>query len=40
MDRAQIKRAVTSLAEQYKSKEGEFDKFKADYNIRPAVRSS
>ncbi|KAI0033749.1 Prefoldin beta-like protein [Vararia minispora EC-137] len=34
-----IKRAVTSLTEQYKTKEGEFDKFKQEYHIRPAIRS-
>ncbi|KAI0321389.1 Prefoldin subunit-domain-containing protein [Amylostereum chailletii] len=31
-----IRNVVTTLAEQYKGKENEFDKFKQEYNIRPA----
>lgn len=31
----QIKRVVTTLAEQYKSKEDEFSTLVKDYNIRP-----
>ncbi|EIM85720.1 Prefoldin beta-like protein [Stereum hirsutum FP-91666 SS1] len=33
-----IKKVVSTLAEQYKSKEEMFDKFKREYNIRPAGR--
>ncbi|KAI0254839.1 Prefoldin beta-like protein [Lactifluus subvellereus] len=31
-----IRKVITSLTEQYKAKEGEFEKFKEDYKIRPA----
>jgi hypothetical protein len=34
----QIRKVIASLAEQYKAKEGEFEKFKGEYNIRPAAR--
>ncbi|KAH9060960.1 Prefoldin beta-like protein [Lactarius vividus] len=33
-----IRKVVTGLTEQYKGKEGEFEKFKEEYNIRPAGR--
>ncbi|KAH9179559.1 Prefoldin beta-like protein [Lactarius sanguifluus] len=33
-----IRKVVTGLTEQYKAKEGEFEKFKEEYNIRPAGR--
>ncbi|KAI0005141.1 Prefoldin beta-like protein [Russula compacta] len=33
-----IRKVIASLSEQYKAKEGEFDKFKEEYNIRPAGR--
>ncbi|KAI9447906.1 Prefoldin beta-like protein [Lactarius indigo] len=33
-----IRKVITSLTEQYKAKEGEFEKFKEEYNIRPAGR--
>jgi len=33
-----IRKVVASLTEQYKAKEGEFEKFKEEYNIRPAGR--
>jgi len=34
----QIRKVIASLTEQYKAKEGEFEKFKEEYNIRPAGR--
>jgi len=34
----QIRKVIAGLTEQYKAKEGEFEKFKEDYNIRPAGR--
>jgi len=34
-----IRQVVSSLAEQYKSKEQEFENFKRDYNIKSVVRS-
>ena len=34
----QIRKVIASLTEQYKTKEGEFEKFKEEYNIRPAGR--
>ncbi|KAJ7044659.1 Prefoldin beta-like protein [Mycena alexandri] len=37
-NRDNIKKVVDSLAEQYRTKEDEFDAFKREYNIRPAVR--
>ncbi|TFY77178.1 hypothetical protein EWM64_g6834 [Hericium alpestre] len=33
-----IRNVITSLAEQYKSKEADFEKFKRDYQIRPAPK--
>jgi len=33
-----IRKVIASLTEQYKAKEGEFEKFKEEYNIRPAGR--
>ncbi|KAI9513264.1 Prefoldin beta-like protein [Russula earlei] len=33
-----IHKVIASLTEQYKSKEKEFEKFKEEYNIRPAGR--
>jgi len=33
-----IRKVIASLTEQYKTKEGEFEKFKEEYNIRPAGR--
>ncbi|KAJ6539663.1 Prefoldin beta-like protein [Mycena capillaripes] len=38
-NRDNIKKVVSSLAEQYKTKEEEFDAFKREYNIRPAARA-
>lgn len=32
----QIHKVISNLAEQYKTKEQEFDAFKVDYKIRPA----
>lgn len=32
----QILKVISSLAEQYKGKEEEFEAFKREYNIRPA----
>jgi len=37
-NRDNIKKVVSSLAEQYKTKEEDFDAFKREYQIRPAVR--
>ncbi|KAJ7167515.1 Prefoldin beta-like protein, partial [Mycena filopes] len=37
-NRDNIKKVVDNLAEQYRTKEDEFDTFKREYNIRPAVR--
>ncbi|KZT24603.1 Prefoldin beta-like protein [Neolentinus lepideus HHB14362 ss-1] len=34
-----IRQVVSSLAEQYKSKEQEFENFKRDYNIKSVVRA-
>ncbi|TFK55602.1 Prefoldin beta-like protein [Heliocybe sulcata] len=34
-----IRKVVSTLAEQYKSKEQEFENFKRDYNIRSVVRA-
>ncbi|EJF62381.1 Prefoldin beta-like protein [Dichomitus squalens LYAD-421 SS1] len=34
-----IQKVITSLAEQYKSKDEEFESFKREYNIRPAPTS-
>ncbi|EPQ59148.1 Prefoldin beta-like protein [Gloeophyllum trabeum ATCC 11539] len=34
-----IRKVVSNLAEQYKSKEQEFENFKRDYNIRSVVRA-
>ena len=34
----QIRKVIASLAEQYKSKEEDFDKFKQEYNIRPVAK--
>ncbi|KAI0268125.1 Prefoldin beta-like protein [Gloeopeniophorella convolvens] len=31
-----IGKVISTLTDQYKSKEGEFEKFKEEYNIRPA----
>ncbi|KAF8484637.1 Prefoldin beta-like protein [Russula ochroleuca] len=31
-----IRKVIASLTEQYKAKEGDFEKFKGEYNIRPA----
>ena len=39
-DVTQIQKVISNLAEQYKTKEREFDKFKQDYNIRPAGKAS
>ncbi|KAI0068570.1 Prefoldin beta-like protein [Artomyces pyxidatus] len=33
-----IRKVIENLAEQYKTKEAEFEKFKEDYGIRPAGR--
>lgn len=33
----QIRKVISSLTEQYKTKEEEFEGFKRDYNIRPAT---
>ncbi|KAH9965801.1 Prefoldin beta-like protein [Russula dissimulans] len=33
-----IRKVIASLTEQYKAKEGEFEKLKEEYNIRPAGR--
>jgi len=33
-----IRKVIASLTEQYKAREGEFEKFKGEYNIRPAGR--
>ncbi|THH13636.1 hypothetical protein EW146_g6612 [Bondarzewia mesenterica] len=33
-----IRKVIANLAEQYKSKEEDFEKFKREYNIRPAGR--
>ncbi|KAF7352499.1 Prefoldin beta-like protein [Mycena venus] len=38
-NRDNIKKVVNTLMEQYKTKEEEFDTFKREYNIRPAVRA-
>ncbi|KAJ7639124.1 Prefoldin [Roridomyces roridus] len=38
-NRDNIKKVVDSLAEQYRTKEEEFDSFKREYNIRPATRT-
>ena len=35
----QIQKVITSLAEQYKGKDEEFENFKREYNIRPAPAS-
>lgn len=32
----QIQKVISNLAEQYKTKEADFENFKRDYNIRPA----
>lgn len=34
----QIRKVIASLAEQYKSKEEDFDRFKQEYNIRPVAK--
>lgn len=39
-DPMQILKVVSSLGEQYKTKEGEFDNFKRDYGIRPMAASN
>ncbi|KAN0132569.1 Prefoldin beta-like protein [Lactarius tabidus] len=33
-----IRKVIASLSEQYKGKEGEFEKFREEYKIRPAGR--
>jgi hypothetical protein len=33
--RLQIRKVIATLAEQYKTKEKDLDKFKQEYNIRP-----
>lgn len=33
----QIRRVISGLADQYKTKEEDFESFKRDYNIRPAT---
>ncbi|ETW84134.1 hypothetical protein HETIRDRAFT_48328 [Heterobasidion irregulare TC 32-1] len=33
-----IRKVIASLAEQYKSKEEDFDRFKQEYNIRPVAK--
>jgi len=33
--RLQIRKVIATLAEQYKNKEKDLDKFKQEYNIRP-----
>ncbi|KAF8213879.1 Prefoldin [Mycena galopus ATCC 62051] len=38
-NRDNIKKVVSNLTEQYKTKEEEFDTFKREYNIRPAARA-
>jgi prefoldin subunit 2 len=37
--RLQLKNIIGTLADQYKSKEQEFEKFKEDYKIRPVVET-
>lgn len=37
-NREGIRKVIASLTEQYKAKEGELEKFKGEYNIRPAGR--